>query len=94
MRLYRRDAYEKIAPYFSIGGSAFGPQMLLIVVLNGIPFIEIPVNYKKRIGESSVTGSKTKAFFLGLSMIGMILRYRLLSWFGWCPPRGANPYAR
>ena len=42
MRLYRRDAYEKIAPYFSIGGSAFGPQMLLIVVLNGIHFIEIP----------------------------------------------------
>lgn len=93
MRLYRRETYEKIAPYFSIGGSAFGPQMLLIVILNGIHFIEIPVNYKKRVGESSVTGSKIKAFFLGMSMIGMILRYRLKSWFGWQPPRGANPYA-
>ncbi|MCC6152355.1 MAG: glycosyltransferase family 2 protein [Candidatus Hydrogenedentes bacterium] len=93
MRLYHRETYEKIAPYFSIGGSAFGPQMLLIVILNGIHFIEIPVNYKKRVGESSVTGSKVKAFFLGMSMIGMILRYRLKSWFGWHPPRGANPYA-
>lgn len=93
MRLYHRETYEKIAPYFSIGGSAFGPQMLLIVILNGIHFIEIPVNYKKRVGESSVTGSKVKAFFLGMSMIGMILRYRLMSWFGWRPPRGANPYA-
>ncbi|NUM55393.1 MAG: glycosyltransferase family 2 protein [Candidatus Hydrogenedentes bacterium] len=93
MRLFRRDAYEKIAPYFSIGGSAFGPQMLLIVILNGIHFIEIPVNYKRRVGESSVTGSKVKAFFLGMSMIGMILRYRFLSWFGWRPARGANPYS-
>mgnify|MGYP001567311267 CR=1 FL=1 len=93
MRLYRRETYEKIAPYFSIGGSAFGPQMLLIVILERIPFIEIPVNYKKRVGESSVTGSKAKAFFLGISMIVMILRYRLLSWTGWKPPRGANPYA-
>ena len=93
MRLYQRATYEKLAPYFSVGGSAFGPQMLLIVILNGIHFIEIPVNYKKRVGESSVTGSKVKAFFLGMSMIGMILRYRLKSWFGWRPPRGANPYA-
>lgn len=93
MRLFHREAYLQIAPYFSVGGSAFGPQLLLLVILNGIHFIEIPVNYKKRVGESSVTGSKLKAFFLGLSMIGMILRYRLLSWFGWRPGRGANPYA-
>jgi glycosyltransferase involved in cell wall biosynthesis len=93
MRLYRREAYEKIAPYFSIGGSAFGPQMLLLVILQGLHFIEIPVNYKSRVGESSVTGSKVKAFFLGLSMIKMILRYRILSLCGWSPPRGANPYA-
>lgn len=93
MRLFHREAYQKIAPYFSVGGSAFGPQLLLLVILNGIHFIEIPVNYKKRVGESSVTGSKLKAFFLGMSMIGMILRYRLKSWFGWKPTRGTNPYA-
>jgi glycosyltransferase involved in cell wall biosynthesis len=94
MRLFHREAYERIAPQFSVGASAFGPQMLLLVILNGIHFIEIPVNYKKRVGESSVTGSKVKAFFLGMSMIGMILRYRMLSWFGWRPPTGANPYAK
>ena len=85
MRLFRRDAYERIAPQFSVGGSAFGPQTMLLTILNGIPFIEIPVNYRKRVGKSSVTGSKVKAFFLGLTMIAMILRYRLLSWFGWRP---------
>lgn len=86
MRLLRREAYEQIAPQFAVGGSAFGPHLMLLVILNRVPFIEIPVNYMKRVGRSSVTGSKIRAFFLGLEMIFMILRYRLWSWFGWRPP--------
>ncbi len=94
MRLFHREAYERIAPQFSIGGSHFGPQMLLLTILNDIKFIEIPVNYRKRVGESSVTGDKIKAFRLGMTMIFMILRYRIRSWFGWRPGPGANPYAK
>lgn len=86
MRLLHREAYMRIRSQFSVGGSAFGPQITLLTILNGIPFIEIPVNYRKRVGQSSVTGSKWKAFRLGMWMIGMILRYRCLSWFGWRPP--------
>ncbi|MBN2311136.1 MAG: glycosyltransferase family 2 protein [Candidatus Hydrogenedentes bacterium] len=93
MRLFRREAYERIAPQFSVGGSAFGPQLMLLTILNGIPFIEIPVNYKRRVGTSSVTGNKFRAALLGTEMIFMILGYRLLSWFGWRPKAGANPYA-
>lgn len=92
MRLLHREAYERIAPQFSIGGSAFGPQILLLTILNNLRFIEIPVNYRQRVGESSVTGSKVRAFTLGMSMIFMILRYRLKSWFGWRPGKGCNPY--
>lgn len=90
MRLFRREAYEQIRPGFTILGSAFGPQLLLLTVLNGIRFTEIPVNYKRRVGESSVTGSKVKAFFLGVEMIIMIWRYRVASWFGWRPPSGGD----
>jgi len=93
MRLFHREAYEKIAPQFSIGGSAFGPQLLLLTILNDVPFIEIPVNYRKRVGESSVTGNLFRAALLGMEMILMILRYRVKSWFGWRPSAGANPYA-
>ena len=85
MRLLRRDAYERMAPYFTVGGSAFGPQILLLTILNKIPFVEIPVNYRRRVGESSVTGDKVRAALLGVRMIAMILRYRVLSWFGWHP---------
>ena len=43
------------------------------------------MNYRRRAGESSVTGDKVRAALLGVEMIAMILRYRILSWFGWRP---------
>ena len=85
MRLLSRQAYERIAPCFTVGGSAFGPQIMLLVILNKIPFVEIAVNYRRRVGESSVTGNRFRAALLGLEMIAMVLRYRFLSWFGWRP---------
>lgn len=88
MRLFHRAAYERIKPGFSEAGSAFGCQLLLLTVLGGVPFIEIPVNYKKRVGESSVTGNPFKAFILGMRMIAMIWRYRIASWCGWRPAMG------
>ena len=50
MRLFHREAYEAISPQFAIGGSAFGPHLMLLTILNGLPFNEIPVNYRKRVG--------------------------------------------
>jgi glycosyltransferase involved in cell wall biosynthesis len=85
MRLLHRHAYEKIAPQFTITGSAFGPEIMLLTILNKLPFTEIAVNYKARVGKSAVTGSKIKAFFLGMEMIVMILEYRILSWMGRLP---------
>jgi hypothetical protein len=46
------------------------------VIAHGIPFIEIPVNYHRRVGESSVTGDLWKAFRLGMRMITLVLSYR------------------
>lgn len=85
MRLLHREPYETIAPCFTIGGSAFGPQILMLTILHKIQFIEIPVNYRQRVGKSSVTGSTFRAFTLGMEMIFMILRCRIKSWFGWRP---------
>jgi glycosyltransferase involved in cell wall biosynthesis len=91
MRLFKREAYEKIAPQFSVGGSAFGPQLMLLTILNEIHFTEIPVNYRSRVGVSSVTGNKFRAAWLGMKMTAMVLRYRVLSWFGWRPKKRSHP---
>lgn len=75
-RLFHREALQLIRPHLTIGGSHFGPQLLLEVVAHRIPFVEIPVNYLTRVGESSVTGDFWKAFRLGVRMIGLVLGYR------------------
>jgi glycosyltransferase involved in cell wall biosynthesis len=84
-RLFHRKAIQRIRPHLTIGGSHFGPQLLLEVLAHGIPFVEIPVNYRSRVGESSVTGDLWKAFVLGMRMIALVLEYRL----GWRPAAGA-----
>jgi len=79
MRLIRRRKLTKIIDKFTVGGSHFGVEMMLLIILNNIRFIEIPVNYRPRVGRSSVTGSALKAFSLGVTMIWTILKYRFLS---------------
>jgi glycosyltransferase involved in cell wall biosynthesis len=80
MRLIHREALQQIEPEITIGGSSFGPEMMILTLLHGQKLIQIPVNYLPRVGESSVTGDFWKAFFLGMTMIGLVLRYRLRSW--------------
>jgi hypothetical protein len=81
LRCVRREALREMQPYFSIHGSFFGPQMMVLSILMKMKMIQIPVNYTRRVGHSSVTGNKWVAFKLGLRMIWMILGYRLRSWF-------------
>jgi glycosyltransferase involved in cell wall biosynthesis len=76
-RLLSRQAIRLIRPHLTIGGSHFGPQVLLEVIRHRIPFVEIPMNYCSRVGESSVTGSFWKAWVLGWRMIALVLSYRL-----------------
>jgi glycosyltransferase involved in cell wall biosynthesis len=87
MRLIHRQALHEIEPEITIGGSSFGPEMMILTLLHGQKLIQIPVNYLPRVGESSVTGDFRKAFFLGLTMIGLVLRYRVRSWLGLIPRR-------
>lgn len=89
MRLIHRQALHEIEPQITIGGSSFGPEMMILTILHGQKVIQIPVNYLPRVGESSVTGDFWKAFSLGMTMIGLVLRYRLRSWLG-RKPRGAR----
>ena len=80
MRLIHKDALKKIEHKFRKGGSSFGLEMILTIISSNLRYLEIPLNYEKRVGESSVTGSKVKAFILGLDMIRLVLGYRLKVW--------------
>ena len=80
MRLIKRSALEELEPHFRVGGSFFGPEMMLLSLISGQATVQIPVNYTKRVGTSSVTGDPAKAVRLGLRMIALILEYRLRAW--------------
>ncbi len=77
LRLITRGAYERIRPCFTCAGNAFGLEMTLLIIKHKISFMEIPVNYRKRVGVSSVTGRLHRTVLLALQMIWLILKYRL-----------------
>jgi glycosyltransferase involved in cell wall biosynthesis len=81
MRLIKKTALKKIEKKFTIGGSQFGPEFTILVILNKLNFIEIPVHYGKRVGKSHGTKNKINAFKLGLKMILLVFNYRIKSWF-------------
>jgi hypothetical protein len=70
--------------------------MMLLSLLLGLRVIQVPVNYLPRIGVSSVTGDMRKAVLLGVSMVQLVLAYRLRAWFGGsrvATPSAASPAA-
>ena len=81
VRCIKRKNLKEISPYFTVDGSFFGPEMMVISIAQKQKIVQIPVNYTKRTGSSSVTGNKWVAFLLGFKMIWLIVRYRFRSWF-------------
>lgn len=78
-RLVHRHTMLKILEKAKVTANFFGPEMMLLSILMGQKIVQIPVSYKERIGESSVTGSQVKAILLGLRMIWLVCTTRLFS---------------
>jgi cellulose synthase/poly-beta-1,6-N-acetylglucosamine synthase-like glycosyltransferase len=76
-RLIKKSAYAKIASKLTVNGSHFLPEMVILALRNQLRLIEIPLNYRVRVGDSKITGSLKGAISTGLKMILLILKYRL-----------------
>lgn len=81
-RMIRREALLKMLPAFRVKSNFFGPEMMVRGYRMRLRCIQIPVNYKDRVGESSVTGDIKKAVGLGMRMIVLIvaMRFGLERW--------------
>jgi len=73
-RLISKKAYAKIKDKIIITGNEFNPDMMIQVIKNNIPYIEIPVRYLRRVGVSSVTGDMKRTIPVGFKMIWIILK--------------------
>ncbi len=76
-RLIRRELAAEMNPVLSVGASHFLPEMVILALLLGAPIIEIPLNYRGRVGHSKITGSLKGTMRTGTMMIVTIVRYKL-----------------
>lgn len=81
-KLINRASLERIKGLFAMspGDGTFSPELMIWLIrteeLNGRGVLEIPVNFKPRVGVSGYTGSVWKAAMLGARMIPLIIKYR------------------
>lgn len=76
LRLTRRDALARIEHDLTVGGSHFLPQMVIAGLKRGLRVIEVPVNYRGRVGDSKITGTLQGTLRTGLRMIALIVGSR------------------
>lgn len=75
LRLLHRTAWGRIAPYVTVTGSHFLPEMVILALRCRLRLIEVPVNYRSRAGESKITGTWAGTISTGARMVGLALRY-------------------
>lgn len=76
LKLINRKSYEKIKNKFKVGGNHFSPEFMIICIRSNLNCVEIPVNYRERLGVSKITSNFWKTFKLGMIIIFLIINYR------------------
>lgn len=78
-RLLRREVAEDLETKWITGDSHFPTEATLQVVAGKIPFVEIPVAFRKRVGKSSVTETFPNVAKWGIKLLVFIIFFRLRS---------------
>ena len=78
LRLTHRAALDRIQDELRVGGSHFLPEMVIVGLKQKLRIIEMPVNYRGRVGESKITGSLRGTLRTGFRMIALIVRHRFM----------------
>ncbi|GLU43627.1 glycosyltransferase family 2 protein [Allomuricauda sp. NBRC 101325] len=89
MRLFFRSKFTDLGPFRAIKydnlkelkmqDTTYGwtVEMQLKILRKKMPYIEVPVRYKKRIGTSKVSGTVKGTIFAGIKILGWIFKYSL-----------------
>jgi glycosyltransferase involved in cell wall biosynthesis len=80
MRLINRRGIDAIGGSLTVGGSHFLPEMVILALTRGLRVIEIPLNYRPRVGVSKITGRLRGVVGTGARMVRLIVWYRLRLW--------------
>jgi glycosyltransferase involved in cell wall biosynthesis len=78
-KLFHRKAIDKIRPLWREGSPLFATELTLLTVSQRIPFIEIPITFRERVGESTLTASFWQLATWGIKIMLYIFRF----WVRW-----------
>jgi glycosyltransferase involved in cell wall biosynthesis len=78
-RLINRKAKEVVLKECNVTANYFSPEMMITTIKNNFKVVQVPVNYKDRVGISMGSGTFWKAFKIGMGMIFLIIKKRLTS---------------
>lgn len=78
-KLLTREVIKKLQNKWITGDSHFVTEITLQVAAAGIPFIEIPIAFRKRVDKSAVTGNIIKIVKWGIKLLYFILWF----WVRW-----------
>jgi len=76
-RVLTRERADNILRLSTAAGSPYGLEMILLAVIARSRLVQVPVNYRERVGNSSVTGDFGKTLRLGVAMIWMVVHMRV-----------------
>lgn len=80
-KLFHKEALKLITPRFQRTDPLFATELVLLVAVHRIPFKEIPVTFKERVGTSAITSSWYKWFWLGIQVFFYTLLFKIQSIF-------------
>lgn len=75
-RVLKKPMVKKILPKLKVGQSYFLAELLIVSLIIGSKNLEIPVRYKKRVGESKITGSLKGSVLVGIQMFKLAIQYK------------------
>lgn len=78
-KLFKKSTLQKISKLWKQTGPLFSTELVLLTVSNDLRFIEIPINFVKRTGNSSLTGKWYRLMKWGV----FIQFYIIIFWIRW-----------
>lgn len=85
-KLMRKDVVERLKPLWCEINALFATELLLLAASERIKFVEIPVTFRVRIGESAITAKWYSLVKWGLR----IFFYIIIFWLCWIARRVKN----
>ena len=80
-KLISKNSFNKVKDNIKMMGSEFQPDLMINLILKKEKIVEIPIRYTKRVGYSKITYNFNSSLKLGISMIILILKTRLRTFF-------------